>query len=170
MTLEPWLRSPLPNIVEELQPVAAMFIAAKEDIVRATESMSAEALWNKNHGAATIGFHVLHLAGATDRLLTYAEGGELTDEQKNQLIAERNANETHPSPDEVRAKLVETMDNAVRRLEGLTTQALSTPRELGRAKVPTTMRALILHAGEHAARHAGQIVTTAIIVSGGARV
>lgn len=164
MNLEPWLRSPLPNIIDELQPVAAMFIAAKEDILRAVEGLSADALWKKKHGAASIGFHMLHLAGATDRLMSYAEGVALTEAQKADLTAERDVDETRPSLEHLAKKIVDAMDAAVARLEGITTEQLSTPRELGRAKVPTSMRGLILHAGEHASRHAGQIVTTSKIV------
>jgi uncharacterized damage-inducible protein DinB len=164
MNLEPWLRSPLPNIIDELQPVAAMFIAAKEDILRAVEGLSADAVWKKANGAASIGFHMLHLAGATDRLMSYAEGEALTEAQKADLTAERDADETRPSLDHLTKKISDAMEAAVVRLEGITTEQLSTTRELGRAKVPTSMRALILHAGEHASRHAGQIVTTSKIV------
>lgn len=164
MTLEPWLRSPLPNIADELQPVAAMFIAAKEDILRAVERLSDDELWQKSNGAASIGFHMIHLAGATDRLMSYAEGELLTDAQKADLAAERDADEQHPSLDVLTEKLERALDHAVKRLEGITSDDLATARELGRAKVPTTMRALILHTGEHASRHAGQIVTTSKFV------
>jgi uncharacterized damage-inducible protein DinB len=160
MNLEPWLRSPLPEIVDELQPVAAMFIAAKEDILRAVEGLDHEQLWQKSNGAASIGFHMIHLAGATDRLMSYAEGAVLTDAQKADLAAERDADEQRPSLDVLTEKLARALDHAVIRLEGITSDDLATARELGRAKVPTTMRALILHTGEHASRHAGQIVTT----------
>ncbi len=164
MSLEPWLRSPLPNIIDELQPVAAMFIAAKEDIVGAVDGISHEALWASAHGVASIGFHVQHLAGATDRLLSYAEGNALTESQKADLVAERDATEPRLSLDVLMKKITDSMDDAVKRLEGLSSEQLATARELGRAKVPTSMRALILHAGEHASRHAGQIVTTSKIV------
>ncbi|HLP28892.1 MAG TPA: DinB family protein [Candidatus Didemnitutus sp.] len=164
-TLEPWLRSPLPNIIDELQPVASMFIAAKEDILKAVSAITANTLWEKSGGAASIGFHIVHLAGATDRLLSYAEGAELTDEQKEELSQEREADHLRPALDYVVLQLAQSMDLAVRRLEGVTAEQLSTQRELGRARVPTTMRSLIAHAGEHAARHAGQIVTTVKIVT-----
>jgi len=164
MSLEPWLRSPLPNIIDELQPVAAMFIAAKEDILRAVEGLPSDAVWDTTHGAASIGFHMLHLAGATDRLMSYAEGAALTELQKADLAAERDADAVRPSLDHLTQKIVRAMDAAVERLQGIEREHLSTPRELGRAKVPTSTRALIMHAGEHAARHAGQIVTTSKIV------
>jgi uncharacterized damage-inducible protein DinB len=141
-----------------------MFIAAKEDVLRAVEGLPASTVWDTEHGAASIGFHMLHLAGATDRLLSYAFGEELSESQKADLAAERTANEVRPSPDHLVRTFVDVMDASLQRLQGVSAEQLSTPRELGRAKVPTSMRALIVHAGEHAARHAGQIVTTARIL------
>ena len=40
------------------------------------------------------------------------------------------------------------------------------PREVGRAKLPSTVRGLLFHAAEHAQRHTGQVVTTARVVLG----
>lgn len=37
-------------------------------------------------------------------------------------------------------------------------------REVGRSRHPTTVLGLLFHAGEHATRHTGQIITTARIV------
>ena len=164
MNLEPWLREPLPNIIDELQPVAAMFIAAKEDIARAVSALTHAAVWDRSHGAASIGFHILHLAGSTDRLMSYAEGSPLTEGQLADLAVERAADEQRPAIEDLMRRVERAMDDAVLRLQHVAAEDLSTRRELGRAKVPTTMRALILHAGEHAARHAGQIVTTAKVV------
>lgn len=163
-SLEPWLRSPLASVIDELQPVAAMFIAAKEDILRAVSGLEHHNLWSRPNGVASIGFHILHLAGATDRLLSYAEGEALTAEQMSTLAMEREADQTQPPLEQISLQLADALDKAVRRLEEITAEQLSTPRELGRARVPTSVRALIYHAGEHAARHAGQIVTTKMIV------
>jgi hypothetical protein len=43
-------------------------------------------------------------------------------------------------------------------------QVLLEQRGVGRAQLPSTVLGLLFHGGEHAARHAGQIVTTARIV------
>jgi hypothetical protein len=53
------------------------------------------------------------------------------------------------------AQLVETP------IELLTTQQL-----IGRAQLPTTVFGCLAHAGEHAARHAGQLVTTVKVLRG----
>jgi uncharacterized damage-inducible protein DinB len=38
------------------------------------------------------------------------------------------------------------------------------PREVGRARLPTNVLGLLFHTAEHAARHAGQVVTTMKLV------
>jgi len=38
------------------------------------------------------------------------------------------------------------------------------PREVGRARLPSTKLGLLFHIAEHTARHVGQIVTTAKLV------
>jgi uncharacterized damage-inducible protein DinB len=40
------------------------------------------------------------------------------------------------------------------------------PREVGRARLPSTLVGLLFHAAEHASRHSGQIVTTSKLVRG----
>lgn len=163
---EAWLRQQSQHITAELWPVAAMIIAATEDIVAATTDLRSDEFWMSVGGAATIGFHIFHLANATDRLLTYAEGQALTSEQRDLLVRER-ALESSPIPSKALLEhFTLVMNAALVRLEGITPQILAEPRTLGRAKLPTTMRGLVFHTGEHAARHAGQVVTTAKIICG----
>jgi hypothetical protein len=42
--------------------------------------------------------------------------------------------------------------------------SLLQPREVGRARLPSTVLGLLFHAAEHTQRHVGQLVTTAKIV------
>jgi uncharacterized damage-inducible protein DinB len=39
-------------------------------------------------------------------------------------------------------------------------EALSTPRAVGRANLPSSVIGLLFHAAEHATRHTGQLATT----------
>ena len=71
---EPWLRGPVEGVPALLQPAAHAFVMAVEDVERATAGLHAHELWLEPGGAASIGFHIAHLSGATDRLLTYARG------------------------------------------------------------------------------------------------
>lgn len=160
MAIDPWLRAPLPNIIDELQPVAAMLLGAKEDIVESLATLTHDAIWDKSLGAATVGFHVIHLAYSTERLLSYARGEELTEEQWADLKDERSANETHPTANYLLDKLERSVSAAITQLEKTSRDTLALPRTIGRKKIPSNTRQIIEHAGEHAARHAGQVVTT----------
>lgn len=164
MSTEPWLREPQADLIAELQPVASMYIAAVEELNAVTKGLTHEQVWTSVGGAASIGFHLLHLAGATDRLLTYANAKPLTEQQFADLAMERNTTEHQWPLEELLARLNVVFVNAMNQLKTISAEQLSEPRTLGRARIPTTMRALVFHSGEHAARHTGQVTTTARIV------
>jgi uncharacterized damage-inducible protein DinB len=113
-----------------------------------------------------VGFHLAHLSGATDRLLTYARGERLTDAQKRQLAAERPAPAARPAAEDLLAAWRSTVAAAMRQLSQTSEEALQTPRLVGRAQLPSTVLGLIFHAAEHASRHTGQVVTTCKILRG----
>ena len=155
---EPWLRGPVEGIIPQLQPVAHAFIAAGEEAEKICNAITKEALLLRPAGAATIGYHLRHLAGATDRLLTYAKGENLTEAQIAAMKLEKQEVETTPS------ELLDRVNNAVsaalQQLRATSTDHLYDSREVGRAKLPSTVIGLLFHAAEHAQRHAGQIATT----------
>ena len=126
--------------------------------------LTADQLWTTPGGAASVGFHLLHLAGATDRLLTYARGEPLSDLQRAQLQKERNP----PRADvaSLLADLRKAVDGALDQLRNTPDAALEDGRAIGRAALPTTVLGLLFHTAEHAQRHAGQVVTTAKILRG----
>jgi hypothetical protein len=134
---EVWLRGPLPDVIPELQPVAHSLLQVREEIAEAA-SVSASQLWARPGGAASIGFHLMHLAGSLDRLLTYARGRTLNAAQREALAAEDRALV------QVRTTALCTLDEA---------------REVGRARLPSTVLGLLVHAAEHAQRHSAQIIT-----------
>jgi uncharacterized damage-inducible protein DinB len=161
---EPWLRGPVEGISDALQPVAHAFIAAREDVVAPLAGLSAAQLWAQPGGAASIGFHLMHLAGATDRLLTYARGAALDDQQKAALGAERNPPEPRPAAEALLHAWDAAVERALTQVGETTDGELSTARFIGRAQLPSTVRGLLFHAAEHATRHAGQLITTAKVV------
>ena len=163
---EPWLRGPLPGIPELLQPAAHALTAAGEDVAAAVADLSPAQLWARPGGAASIGFHLLHLAGSTDRLLTYARGEALSERQRAALAAEQTLLEPHPSAGELLRAWRVAVDRALRQLAGTPEGDLGSPRVVGRAQLPSTVRGLLFHTAEHAQRHVGQIVTTAKIIRG----
>jgi uncharacterized damage-inducible protein DinB len=162
---EVWLRGPVPGIPAELQPVAHALLQAREDVERLVSELEPAALWAEPGGAASIGFHVRHMTGSLDRLLTYARGEALTDAQREALAAEKQ-----PSPElgaaELLAELRRVLDAGLEQLAGTPAGALDEPRRVGRAGLPSTVRGLLYHAGEHTARHAGQISTTRRLLEG----
>ena len=166
MTLAPevWLRGPVPGFAPELMPVAHSLLQVREEVEAAVAPLSFEELWTRPGGAASVGFHVKHLAGSLDRLLTYAKGEGLTEAQFAAL-----ATEGGPSfPEEGAVALLGAMraaiDRALGQLRTTPVDSLDEGRQVGRAGLPSTVRGLLFHAAEHTQRHAGQIVTTAKIV------
>jgi uncharacterized damage-inducible protein DinB len=156
---EVWLRGPIPDIIPDLQPVAHALLQAQEDVQRFTEGIGPDALWTEPGKAASIGFHLRHMSGALDRLMTYARGEPLSDAQREALDVEKLRT---PDVDVeiLQTMLYDTIDRALAQLRSTAREELEHARVVGRAGYPSTVRGLLHHAGEHTARHAGQISTT----------
>ena len=156
---EVWLRGPVPGIAPVLQPAAHALIQAREDVLAMATSVSTERLWTRHDGAASAGFHLLHLAGALDRLFTYARGEALNDAQKFALRAET---QDHPELGGAGlAAIVATqIDRALEQLAATDPARVFDERKIGRAGLPSNVLGLLFHAAEHTTRHVGQFVTT----------
>src|SRR3982750_597653 len=85
MLPEPWLRGPIPGVHPLVAPVLYAFQQAREDLAKFTEGLTPEQLWATPHGFGAAGFHILHIAGSTERLMTYLQGRELTAAQMEAL-------------------------------------------------------------------------------------
>ena len=164
---EPWLRGPVPRIAPLLQPVAHALLQAVEDIRRVVTPLDHETLWARPGGAASVGFHVRHAAGALDRLLTYARGEMLSSEQRAALARETAPDEqgTATAGDLV-AAFEAQVERALAQLRETSVDRLIERREVGRAKLPSTVHGLLFHGAEHTQRHVGQTIATAKIVQG----
>jgi hypothetical protein len=162
---EPWLRGPVPGVPTLLQPAAHAFLLALQDVELAVSGVAEDQLWLAPGGAASLGFHLLHLTGSTDRLLTYARGEALSQAQRAALAAEK-ALTPHPPLDQLLADWRSTVERALRQLAATPETTLNESRLVGRAQLPSTVLGLLFHAAEHAQRHGGQIITTAKIVRG----
>ena len=66
-TPEFWLRGPVEGVHPALMPAAHAFLQTLEDVERAAADLSNEQLWLSPGGAASIGFHLMHLSGSTDQ-------------------------------------------------------------------------------------------------------
>ncbi len=159
-----WMRGvTVDGIGPALQPVAHALLQAMEDLEAAASALSVDELWTKPGGAAAVGFHLRHLAGSLDRLTTYARGEALSEAQ---LAALRIEQEPGASADELLAHAGATIDCVLDQLRATPDASLDEPRYVGRARLPSSVRGLLYHAGEHTARHTGQVITTAKIVRG----
>ena len=163
MSTEAWLEGPLPGVDPHLMPVAHGLVQVSRDLERVTD-LTRDQLWARPGGAASVGFHLKHIAGVLDRLPTYARGEALSPEQLTYLQGE---GEPGDPPADV-ATLVRQARGAVEstlaQLRATPREAFLEPREVGRRRLPSTVLGLLHHAAEHATRHAGQAVTTAIIL------
>ncbi len=165
-TPEAWLRGPVPGVPTALQPVAHALVQALEEVESALDDVGPDELWMSPGGAASIGFHLRHMAGSLDRLLSYARGEPLTEAQRSALRREREGappGRVAPLLDELRAAVEKALDQ----LRDTPEESLDDPRAVGRAQLPSSVRGLLHHAGEHTARHAGQVVTTRKVLRGG---
>jgi hypothetical protein len=158
MSEEAWLRGPIEGIAPVLQPAAHALVQANEDVQALAPALTAEVLWQQA-GAATAGFHLMHLAGALDRLFTYARGELLNDAQK---VAARA--EAVPHPELTGAMLAATVsagvDRALAQLRATPAESVFDHRGIGRAQLPSTVLGCLFHGAEHSTRHAGQFITT----------
>lgn len=155
-----WLRGPVPDVPALLQPVAHALLQALEEVEGAVERLRPEDLWVAPGRAASAGFHLKHLIGATDRLLTYARGEPLSESQVAWLQGEKDPGPPETSAPALAAAFRGVVEQALAQLVDTPIEQLTTPRLIGRAALSTTVLGCLYHAGEHAARHAGQLLTT----------
>jgi uncharacterized damage-inducible protein DinB len=160
---EPWLRGTLTEVPAVFRGVLHALEMAKEDVERWCESLSADQLNARPAGIAPVAFHIRHIARSIDRLLTYAEGGQLDKEQVAALKTELDPGATRS---ELFAEFTEAMDRGAARIRALIPARLDEPRKVGKRELPTTVGGLLVHVADHTQRHVGQAVTTAKIVAG----
>ena len=91
---EPWLRGAMPGVDPFVAPVFCAFQQAREDVAMHIEGLTTERIWATPHGFGSVGFHLRHIAGSTDRLITYIEGKDLSDAQLAALAAEHDRGAT----------------------------------------------------------------------------
>ncbi|HEY1801976.1 MAG TPA: DinB family protein [Terriglobales bacterium] len=161
---EPWLRGTLAEIAPTQRAVLHALEAAKEDLERWCSSLTEEQLNARPAGIPPVAFHIRHIARSSDRLLTYAEGQQLSEQQLAALKTELDPGATAQSLfDELNPALA---DAAVR-VRAFHADQLNDARHVGKKQLPTTVAGLLVHVADHTQRHVGQAITTAKIVTAG---
>jgi uncharacterized damage-inducible protein DinB len=158
---EPWLRGTLAEVPAVHRAVLHALELAGEDLHRWCGHLSDEQLNQRPAHIAPVAFHLRHISRSLDRLLTYAEGGSLNEEQLSGLKSEL---EPGASRDELFAELSAALTTSVTRIRSFSRADLETARSVGRNKLPTTLGGLLVHIADHTQRHVGQAVTTAKLV------
>lgn len=155
---EPWLRGTHSEIPAVLRAVLHAFDLAQEDVQKWTADLSDAELHASPAGLTPISFHLRHIPGALDRLLTYAEGHQLSAEQLTALKAEH---EPGGLRDELFAAFNNGLAAAGRRVRAFAAADLEQPRGIGKKRLAATVGGILVHLADHTQRHTGQIVTTA---------
>jgi uncharacterized damage-inducible protein DinB len=158
MQPEPWLRGPIPDVNPLLAPILYSFRQAFEDLAQHTEGLSTAQIWATPCGAGPAGFHLRHIAGSTDRLMTYLRGESLSPEQMAALESEH---EPGAGREELLAEMERVFEEAERQVRAIDPATLAEPRYVGRKRLPTTVIGLLTHIAEHTARHVGQAIDAA---------
>jgi uncharacterized damage-inducible protein DinB len=152
------MRGPLPGVHPLVAPLFYSFQMAREDLAKWTEGLTAEQLWASPHGFGSVGFHIRHIGGSTDRLLTYLKGEQLSEAQ---LAALKQEHEPGATAGDLLAALDAEFAKAEAFVRSLDIHRLTEPRAVGRKRLPTTVIGLIVHIAEHTQRHVGQAISAA---------
>jgi len=158
---EPWLRGTHTDVSAAPRAVLHALELAGDDAKRWTEGLSDLDLHAQPFGLMSVGAQLRHIAGSVDRLLTYAEGQQLSEQQLSAMKAEQSGSETR---EQLLANLESALRQAADRVRALGNADLNTERKVGRKNLPTTVGGALVHVADHTQRHVGQLVVTAKLV------
>jgi uncharacterized damage-inducible protein DinB len=159
---EHWLRGPVPGIPALLQPAAHALLQSRDEVYLYVRDFPEELLWTRPVGRASVGFHLQHLTGVLDRMLTYARAGTLSEQQFQYLKNEGNP-ATAKNSMELANNFGSKVAEALEFFKKIPESTLTEPRTVGRKKLPSTLIGLLFHAAEHSQRHIGQLLVTVSI-------
>src|SRR5271170_2246649 len=94
-SIEPWLRGTETDVPAVGRAVLHALQLAEEDLRKWCGDLSDGEVNERPAGIAPVAFHIRHVARSLDRLLTYAEGRSLSEEQLARLRTELDAGATH---------------------------------------------------------------------------
>ena len=160
--VEPWLRGTLEQVDSVRRQVLHALELVGEDAEQWCLALTDDEVNARPFGVTPVAFHVRHMGRSLDRLLTYAEGRQLSAEQMEALHAELAAG---ARAEEVLEELRGMLGRAAARIAALGA-AYEEHRGVGRQRLPSTVGGLLVHCAEHTQRHAGQMVTTASMLLG----
>ncbi len=164
--IEPWLRGTYSDVPAVGRAVLHALDLALDDIAKWTEGLTDAEVHAQPLGLPSVSFHLKHIARSVDRILTYAEGGQLTAEQLAALKAEQAppANEEDETLAMLLGEVEASFSNADARIRTLASADFNIFRGVGRKQLPTSIGGALIHVADHTQRHVGQVVTTAKVL------
>jgi uncharacterized damage-inducible protein DinB len=148
----------MPDVHPLVMPVLFSFMQVREDLHKNTAGLTRAQVWRRFESAASLGFHLKHIAGSVDRLTSYLCGNSLNEEQLQFLKTEARED---ADLDTLLQGVDHSLQAAEAKLRELNPETLYDVRTVGRKRLPTTVIGLIVHLAEHTQRHLGQVITTA---------
>ena len=161
--VEPWLRGTLTEVDAVRRGVLHALVLAQEDVERWSADLSDTELEAQPLGLPAVGRQMRHIVRSLDRLLSYAEGRQLSAAQLEALKAEV---EGSASREALFAEFEDGISSAMERVRALRPESYQEARGVGRKMLPTTVGGLLVHCADHTQRHTGQMVTTAKVIVG----
>jgi uncharacterized damage-inducible protein DinB len=134
---------------------------AQEDLTKWAAGLTDAEVHAKPLGLPSVAFHLRHIARSVDRILTYAEGNQLSADQLAALKAEQTGDEPLAA---LMAEVEASLNQAADRIRLLASANLDAPRAIGRKQLPTSVGGALIHVADHTQRHVGQVVTTAKVL------
>ncbi len=164
--IEPWLRGTHADVPAVGRAVLHAFDLALEDLTQWTAGLTDAEVHAQPLGLTSVAFHLKHIARSTDRLLSYAEGNQISAGQLAALKGEKDGAEKRESETlaELMAEVEVSFSNAADRVRVLATADFNTFRGVGRKQLPTSIGGALIHVADHTQRHVGQVVTTAKVL------
>lgn len=169
--VEPWLSGTHSDVPAVGRAVLHALDLALDDITKWTAGLTDLEVHTLPLGLPPVAFHLRHMARSVDRLLTYAEGNQLSTDQLTALKSEQIGPEPlglELDERETLAALIAEVEvsfsNASDRIRTLATADFNTFRGVGRKQLPTSIGGALIHVADHTQRHAGQVVTTAKVL------
>jgi len=134
---------------------------ALDDLTKWTAGLTDTEVHARPLGLPSMAFHLKHIARSVDRILSYAEGNQLSAEQLAALKSEQAGDESLGT---LLAEVAASFSNAAERVRVLATADFETFRGIGRKQFPASLGGALIHVADHTQRHVGQVVTTAKVL------
>lgn len=157
---EPWLRGTHTDVPAVIRAALHALELAREDAARWCGDLTGVEVNARPAGLPSVGFQLRHIGGSSDRLLTYAEGRNLSQDQMSELAREAEGAVPHV----LLREFEKSMERASQRVRNFIGADLEAERFVGRRRLPTTLGGLLVHVADHTQRHIGQMITTAKFV------